>query len=165
MMIVLVKNGEVCIRSFKKVKKGVDECYFKVPYEITGIERINSSILIQTMTVNYVIAPNTASTYSFQGNVTQINGEYIQLAEFKTYDLQNQVFLDGIIVEGSTQEHMFWIHAPDNNRITIFYNNILIEEKEVKKLPRRSWIAVDKTKEAYNLLLEFEDNRFEMYEI
>lgn len=65
MIIVLVKNGDVCIRTFKKVKKGTDECYFKVPYEITGIDRINNSIIIQTNAVNYVISQDTTSTYSF----------------------------------------------------------------------------------------------------
>lgn len=126
MLIVLIKNGEVCIRTFKKVKKGIDECYFKLPYDITGIDRINNNILIQTNTVNYVIHEDSASTYSFKGKVMQTSGEFIQLAEFKTYDLQNKVFLDGLIVEGSTSEHVFWIHVRESNRVSIFFNSILV---------------------------------------
>jgi hypothetical protein len=60
MLIVLIKNGEICVRTFKKTKKGTDECYFKLPYDITGIDRINNSILIQTNTVNYVIPEDSS---------------------------------------------------------------------------------------------------------
>lgn len=48
MLIVFMKNELVCLRTFKKVKRGTDECYFKTPYEISSIDRVNGSILIQT---------------------------------------------------------------------------------------------------------------------
>jgi hypothetical protein len=154
MMIVLIKNGEVCLRTFKKVKRGTDECYFKVPYEITAIDRVNTTILIQTNTVNYVISQDTQSSYSFDGKVTQINGDFIQLSSFKTYDLKNQVFLDGVIVEGSKINEVFWIHHSGENQISIYFNSVLVGDLE--GIPKRSWSTKGKTPEAYDLLLEFE---------
>lgn len=163
MLIVLIKNGEVCLRTFKKVKRGTDECYFKIPYEITAIDRVNTTILIQTNTVNYVILQETKSSYSFDGKVTQIKGDFIQLSNFKTYDLKNQVFLDGVIVEGSKLDEIFWIHSNTDNQISIYFKSILVGKLE--GIPKRSWSTKGKNPETYDLLLQFEENRFEMYQV
>lgn len=98
MIIVLIRNGEVCLRSFKKVKRGTDECYFRTPYEIISIDQVNGNILFQTEIVNYMITKDLSSFYSFKGNVTQFSNEYVLLSDFRTYDTQNQIFLDGLIV-------------------------------------------------------------------
>lgn len=73
LILVLIKNGEVCLRSFKKVKRGTDECYFKTPYEIISIDQVNGNILFQTEIVNYMITRDLSSFYSFKGNVTQFS--------------------------------------------------------------------------------------------
>jgi hypothetical protein len=75
--------------------------------------------------------------------------------------LKNQVFLDGVIVVGSKIDEIFWIHPSGHNQRSIYFNSILI--KELEELPKRSWFTKGKTLDTYDLLLEFEENRFEMY--
>ena len=166
LILVLIKNGEVCLRSFKKVKRGTDECYLKTPYEIISIDQVNGNILFQTEIVNYMITRDLSSFYSFKGNVTQFSNEYVLLSDFRTYDTQNQIFLYGLIVEGSDKERIFWIHSNSEHSSTIYLNAIRIGDLTVPERPRRSWVSAhNKDNNRYQLLVEFQSNRFDMYDI
>jgi hypothetical protein len=127
---------------------------------------VDGNILIQTEIVNYVITKDLKSFYSFKGHVTQFNQEYILLSDFKTYDTQNQMFLDGLIVEGSTKEHLFWIHSTGESKTTVYFNSILVGDLRMGDRPRRAWVTFcEQAKTRYQLLVEFSSNRFDMYDI
>jgi hypothetical protein len=160
MEILLVKNDEVCLRNFRESKRGVDKCFFRTPHAITNVQQLKDFILIETNLANYIIPPLPKEPYSFRGTITQTSNLFICLSDFKTYDLENQFFLDGQYVEGSVKNHLFWLHSSKSNQIiTMHHNDSVIAEIHHDSLPLRSWVYSSKDNtEQFSLLLQFPQN-------
>ena len=98
--IVMSRDQEVCIKRVYE-RRVEQKCLFNVSSNIEKISKVGDSILIETGVLNYVIKQND-SVYSFQGAISQADDVFAVIGGvFRTFDIEKQIFVEGMAVMGS----------------------------------------------------------------
>lgn len=98
------------------------------------------------------------SVYSFKGEVLQVNEQFGTLSgEFKSFDFARAVLVEGMSVQGSTEEHSLWLRGNEKQGIDVIHNLAVVWTVARTDRPIRAWVHL-KSEHNIVLFLQFARN-------